>query len=87
MLCYSWDAMKSYIHARLGDEDRAVLEALKRTTGRSESELVRRGLQLVSKEIEGRPSALDRAGRSVGRFRRGAADLATNPRHLDGFGK
>jgi hypothetical protein len=79
--------MKTFIHARLSREDRLALERLRRTTGQSESELVRRGLRLVQAEVEGGGSALDAAGPSVGRFTGGAADLATNPRHLDDFGR
>jgi hypothetical protein len=78
--------MKAYIHARLRDEDRAVLEELKRATGRSESEIVRRGLHLVAREEGRRRSALQLAGRSVGRFRKGPRDLSTNRKHLEGFG-
>lgn len=33
------------------------------------------------------PSALDLAGDLVGCFSGGPADLASNPRHLDGFGQ
>lgn len=79
--------MKRYVHARLSDEDRAVLERLKRTTGQSESELLRRGLHLVATEHAGMPSAAALAGRSVGRFRGGPADLSSNPAHLEGFGE
>jgi hypothetical protein len=71
----------------LGVEERAALEKLKRETGRTESDLVRRGLQLVAQEERRRRSALDLAGSSVGRFKKGPRDLSTNPRHLDGFGK
>jgi predicted DNA-binding protein len=79
--------VKTYIHARLGKEERAALEELKETTGRTESEIVRRGLQLVVQEERRKRSALELAGRSVGRFRKGPADLSTNRRHLEGFGK
>ena len=78
--------MKASIHARLGDEDRVVLEELKQSTGRSESELVRRGLQLVAAEERRRRSALELAGRGVGRFKKGPRDLSTNRKHLQGFG-
>lgn len=84
-MCYI-HGMKAYIHARLGREDRAVLEELKGTTGQTESEIVRRGLQLVAQE-ERRRSALELAGRSVGRFRNGPRDLSTNRKHLEGFGE
>jgi hypothetical protein len=79
--------MKAYIHARLGNEDRAALEELKAKTGQTESEIVRRGLQLVAQEERRRRSALDLAGASVGRFKKGPRDLSTNRKHLDGFGK
>jgi hypothetical protein len=78
---------KAYIHARLGKEERAALEALKKKTGQSESEILRRGLQLVAREELRGPSALELAGRSVGRFKGGPRDLSTNRRHLDGFGE
>ena len=87
-LCYiGANSMKAYIHARLGRADRSVLEALKQATGRTESELVRRGLQLVADEEGRRTSALALAGRSVGRFKNGPKDLSTNRRHLEGFGE
>lgn len=79
--------MKAYIHARLAAEDRAVLAALKRATGSSESELVRRGLRLVAAAERRHRSALDLAGASVGRFKNGPADLSANRKHLEGFGE
>jgi len=79
--------MKTYIHARLDPEERAALDELRRKTGQTESELVRRGLRLVTDEERRRRSALDLAGRSVGRFKKGPRDLSTNRRHLDGFGE
>jgi Arc/MetJ-type ribon-helix-helix transcriptional regulator len=79
--------MKTYIHARLSREDRTLLDALKETTGHSESELVRRGLRLILQEVGGQRSALELAGRSVGKFKKGPRDLATNKKHLEGFGK
>jgi hypothetical protein len=79
--------MKAYIHARLGDKDRAALEELKEKTGQTESEIVRRGLHLVAQEERRRRSALELAGASVGRFEQGPRDLSTNRRHLEGFGR
>jgi hypothetical protein len=78
--------MKSYIHARLSEEDRAVLEELKKATGRSESELLRRGLRLVREELGKRRSALQLAGKSAGKFAGGPKDLSTNKKHLAEFG-
>ena len=85
-MCYC-ARMKTYIHARLGEDDRVVLEQLKRSTGRTESEIMRRGLRLVAEEEGRRRSALDLAGPSVGRFRKGPRDLSTNRKHLKGFGE
>jgi len=85
-LCYS-GGVKQYIHARLGEKDRAALEDLKQKTGQSDSELVRRGLQLVAEQERRRRSALELAGRSVGRFKKGPRDLSTNRKHLEGFGE
>jgi hypothetical protein len=86
VLCYIRQ-VKSYIHARLAKEDREALEQLKAATGQTESEIVRRGLRLVAQEERLRRSALDAAGRSVGRFRNGPRDLSVNKRHLEGFGE
>jgi hypothetical protein len=85
-LCYI-GGVKRYVHARLTAEERAVLERLKKATGASESEILRRGLQLVARERAEGASALDLAGPAVGRFKRGPRDLSSNPRHLDEFGK
>ena len=84
--CYT-STMKGYIHARLGKEERVLLEELKRFTGFSESELVRRGLRLIQREVRPKKSALQLAGRSAGKFRHGPADLAMNKIHLDDFGE
>jgi hypothetical protein len=84
--CYN-AIMKTYIHARLSKQDRTILEDLKKSTGVSESELVRRGLQLVLRDITPKKTALELAGRSVGKFKKGPRDLATNRKHLEGFGE
>ncbi len=85
-MCYV-EAVKTYIHARLSKEERATLEALKKSTGQTDSEIVRRGLRLVAREERQRRSALDLAGRSVGRYRKGPRDLSVNRKHLEGFGE
>jgi hypothetical protein len=79
--------MKGYVHARLSEQDRAVLEQLKQTTGQSESEILRRGLQLLAREVGSQPSALTLAAAGVGRFRRGPKDLSASARHLAQFGE
>lgn len=79
--------MKRYVHARLGIEDQATLDELKRKTGQTESAIVRRGLRLVAQEERRRRSALDLAEPGVGRFKKGPRDLSTRQKHLEGFGK
>jgi hypothetical protein len=79
--------MKAYIHARLSPADRRALERLKRATGRSESALVRRGLELVQAELTAAPTALAAAGDGVGKFTGGPPDLSVNPAHLGDFGR
>lgn len=80
--------MKPYVHARLGPDERRQLEELKRVTGESETKLVKEGLRLVhEREVHGRRSVLDVAGRTVGKYRGGPKDLSTNKKHLDDFGR
>jgi hypothetical protein len=78
--------MKAYVHARLSEDDRVVLERLKKASGRSESEIIRQGLRLVARAAERPRSALRLAGRSVGRFKNGPKDLSFNKKRLEGFG-
>jgi len=56
----------------------------------SKSELVRRAIAAyIHQKNTGAPalSALDKAGDLVGCFNTGPADLSSNPRYLDDFGK
>lgn len=85
-MCYR-EYMKPYIHARLNKEDQAVLTKLRKSTGHSESELIRRGLRLMLKEAALKQSALDLAGSSVGKFKGAPRDLSTNKKHLAEFGE
>jgi len=69
--------------------DKALAEASQRAQV-SKSELVRRAVTayLGQGQRGAKPaSALDLAGDFVGCFEGGPADLASNPRHLDGFGQ
>jgi len=79
--------MKNYVHARLTAEDREALEKLKKATGAAESELVRRGLRKMLTDLGTTPSALDLAGKSVGRFRKGPKELSSNKKYLDSLGE
>jgi Arc/MetJ-type ribon-helix-helix transcriptional regulator len=79
--------MKTYVHARLSKEDRVLLEELRRSTGRSESELVRDGLRSIQRQVERKRTALEVAGKSSGKFAGGPKDLSTNKKHLADFGR
>jgi hypothetical protein len=80
--------VKRYVHARLGPEERALLDELRRATGKSETALVKDGLRLVhEREVQTSRSVLEVARPLIGRFRGGPNDLSTNRRHLDDFGR
>lgn len=79
--------MEGFVHARLSKEDLSTLKRLRKATGNSTSDLIRKGLRLLQSELDLRASALDRAGTSAGKFHGGPHDLATNKKHLDGFGQ
>lgn len=69
--------------------DLALAEASDRQN-LSKSELVRRAVTAYLGHADGpsaTPSALVLAGDLVGCFSGGTADLSSNPRHLEGFGK
>jgi len=67
----------------------AALQQTSRREHVSKSVLVRRALETYlarSTAAPEHPSALDLAGDVVGCFSGGPRDLASNPKHLDGFG-
>lgn len=68
----------------------AALDEISAREHLSKSELVRRAIEnyLRAQNTGGsRASVLDRAGDLVGCFKGGPKDLASNPRHLAGFGR
>jgi hypothetical protein len=69
--------------------DEALVEASRREH-LTKSELVRRALSAyVARPLGSAPfvSALEQAGDLVGCFKGGPKDLASNPKHMAGFGK
>lgn len=67
-----------------------ALDKASRRESLPRSELVRRAIEayLASHAARGTaPSALAQAGDLVGCFSGGPKDLASNPRHLEGFGR
>ncbi len=75
--------MAKMVHARLDDGSERTLARLRRATGLSDSELLRRGLRAFDLMQGGR------AGwriTGLGAFASGMPDLGSNKRHLAGFG-
>jgi hypothetical protein len=67
----------------------AALDKAVQSTQLTKSELVRRALVAYTARQQETPfvSALEQAGDLVGCFKGGASDLASNPRHMEGFGR
>ena len=76
--------MSRVIHARLDDEAEKLLVELQRRSGWSDSQVVREGIEALNVLVVPKGN---RKIVGVGRFRSGVPDLASNKRHLKGFGK
>jgi hypothetical protein len=76
--------MAKIAHARLDDDTHQLLVELSRATGESESELIRRGLEVLAQTLP-RRRKLRIFG--LGKFESGVPDLGSNKAHLSGFGK
>jgi hypothetical protein len=76
--------MKSMVQVRLDDQAQAALEQLVRENGWTPSEAVRNSLRKVA-ELE-KPKPRPRLV-GIGCVSFGPGDLATNKKHLEGFGK
>ena len=75
--------MAALIHARLDAETQRQLARLRKTTGLTDSELVRRGLQaLAVLPVRGNRHIV-----GLGAFESGTPDLGSNRAHLRGFGR
>jgi hypothetical protein len=77
--------MPKVVQARLDDETRKILDRLRRRTGLTESELLRRGIRALA-SLPGSGGG-ERRIVGVGRFASGISDLGSNKAHLDGFGR
>lgn len=76
--------MARIVQARLDPATEKLLVSLRRKTGLSDSELVRKGLELVDQTS--RP-VKRRKIRGLGAFKSGISDLGSNKQHLSGFGR
>lgn len=72
------------VQARIDAATEATLARLRRQTGMTDSQLVRRGLELVSQRAT---PVKARRVRGIGRFDSGQRDLGSDKAHLSGFGK
>ncbi|HUY95186.1 MAG TPA: hypothetical protein VMU71_07795 [Terracidiphilus sp.] len=81
--------MGAVVQARLDAEAQATLKRLLKRTKLTTSEVVREGLRT----LEARLREQEQLSRShprligAGKFESGTADLATNKKHMEGFGK
>ncbi|TMQ20449.1 MAG: hypothetical protein E6J91_03960 [Deltaproteobacteria bacterium] len=72
------------VQARIDAATAAALARLRRQTGLTDSQLVRKGLELVT---QGAAPVKPRRIRGIGRFASGRSDLGSNKAHLSGFGR
>ena len=83
-MCGTVVDMRTTVQARLDRRAQVALERLARRTGWSPSRVVREGVHLLA-ACYGFPPAKRVIG--VGRFASGLPDLASNKKHLRGFGQ
>ncbi|MEQ1824539.1 MAG: ribbon-helix-helix domain-containing protein [Pirellula sp.] len=74
---------------RLPEPLRLGIESLCELTGRNESDLVREAIEEYLARSATLPTCYDLAKKTgvIGCVNSGKADLSTNPKHMDGFGK
>ena len=76
--------MSNSIHARLDDDTQEMRDQLKKTEGWTDSEIIRRGIKLLASVT---PVKGKRQFTGIGKYDSGVSDLASNKKHLEGFGK
>ena len=75
--------MKTSVQARLDEETAAALDRLARQLGMTRSEVIRESLRSMARmHAPGKPLELIGAGK----YDFGVTDLATNKKHMEGFG-
>lgn len=75
--------MSRVVQARLDDETAALVAGLKKRTGWNDSEIIREAIKTLSQATPKRRRKLS----GLGEFNSGILDLATNPKHMEGFGE
>jgi hypothetical protein len=81
---YDMKTKAKIVQARIDEAAEHLLAKLRRRTGLTDSELVRKGLELMSQSPQ---LVTTRKIRGVGKFVSGRQDLGSNKSYLVGFGK
>ena len=76
--------MPRIVHARLDKDTDSLLGELQKQLGWNDSQIVREGIKALSPLVRkgGKRKIIGQ-----GRYRSGVGDLASNKKHLEGFGK
>jgi len=75
--------MGAVVQTRLDEEMKAALESAARQQGKSVSDLVREGIEVIVSRHSASPR---RKWIGVGTYDTGIPDLSTNPKYMEGFG-
>jgi hypothetical protein len=76
--------MSRIVQARLDEDTESMLAKLEKQLECSSSEIVRRGIKALAAMM---PPTKKRKFRGIGKYDSGLPDLASNPKHMEGFGK
>ena len=76
--------MTHIAHARLDAQSQSVLKRLHRQMNWSDSEIIRRGIKALADTV---PASRPRRIIGLGSLESGIPELATNKKHMAGFGK
>ena len=77
--------MNALVQARLDEECQKIMERLVKETGWTPSKVVREGMKLLATCHLGKTSKRKIYGQ--GKFSSGISDLASNKKHMEGFGR
>lgn len=76
--------MSTSIHARLDQETATLRAELRLQLGLSDSDIVREGIRALAPRLANKPR---RKFTGEGKYSSGVPDLATNKKHMQGFGR
>ncbi|RIK86992.1 MAG: hypothetical protein DCC67_02290 [Planctomycetota bacterium] len=76
--------MSASIHARLDEETATLRDELRRRLGLSDTDVVREGIRALAPRLKRKPV---RKFIGEGKHQSGVSDLASNKKHMEGFGE